>query len=144
MGLHTGQVAVGGIGSAQESVPTVVGDTALLAAEIQAYAPPGMIVCSDATARMVAGYCTMRPLEDLVLRDHSTLLHTWEVLTVRETRTRLEVEAERGLTPFVGREREFALLLDRFEQAKAGYSQIVFLVGEAGIGKSRLLFELRQ
>ena len=68
----------------------------------------------------------------------------WEVLAVEETRTRLEVEAERGLTPFMGRERELRLLHECFAQAQAGHGQVVFLVGEAGLGKSRLLLEFRQ
>jgi predicted ATPase len=66
------------------------------------------------------------------------------VLAARETRTRLEVEAERGLTPFVGRERELQLLADGFAQAQAGHGQMVFIVGEAGLGKSRFLLECRK
>src|SRR5437879_13570939 len=67
----------------------------------------------------------------------------WEVVAARETRTRLEVEAERGLTPFVGRERELGLLLDAFDRARSDRGQVTFVVGDAGSGKSRLLLELR-
>ena len=66
------------------------------------------------------------------------------MLVVDETRTRLEVGAERSLTPFTGRERELRLLHESFAQAQAGHGQVVSLVGEAGLGKSRLLLEFRQ
>jgi tetratricopeptide (TPR) repeat protein len=69
---------------------------------------------------------------------------TWEVISARIARTRLEVGAERGLTPFVGRERELQLLFECFEQAKAGHGQVVFIAGEPGIGKSRLLLEFHR
>jgi predicted ATPase len=68
----------------------------------------------------------------------------WEVISARIARTRLEVEAERGLTPFVGRERELQLLYECFEKAKAGHGQVVFITGEPGMGKSRLLLEFRR
>jgi energy-coupling factor transporter ATP-binding protein EcfA2 len=63
----------------------------------------------------------------------------WEVVTAREARSRLEVEAERGLTALVWREREMAAFWDCFEKARAGQGQMVFIVGEPGIGKSRLV-----
>jgi tetratricopeptide (TPR) repeat protein len=66
------------------------------------------------------------------------------VTSAQVARTRLDVEAERGLTPFVGRDRELQLLLECFEKSRAGYGQVVFIVGEPGIGKSRLLLEFRR
>jgi tetratricopeptide (TPR) repeat protein len=66
------------------------------------------------------------------------------VISARVARTRLDVEAERGLTPFVGRDRELQLLFECFEKARAGDGQVVFIVGEPGIGKSRLLLEFRR
>lgn len=66
------------------------------------------------------------------------------MIATRLARTRLDVGAERGLTPYVGRERELRALLDAFEQAKTGRGQVVFVVVEPGIGKSRLLYELRR
>ncbi|MEE8303521.1 MAG: AAA family ATPase, partial [Candidatus Tectomicrobia bacterium] len=122
---------------------TAIGDTTNVTSRLQNAAEPGQIVISEATHRLVEGYCTTQPLDALVLKGKTEPMRAWNVLTVQETRTRLEVEAERGLTSFVGREREFQLLTDCFAQAQEGHGQIMFLVGEAGLGKSRLLLEFR-
>ena len=71
-------------------------------------------------------------------------MRAFEVLAPARLRSRLDVAAERGLTPLVGRDRELGTLLDRFADVKAGRGQVVLLVGDAGIGKSRLLLELRR
>ena len=71
-------------------------------------------------------------------------MRAFEVTGARSRRTRLEVTAERGLTPLVGRERELAALEDLFREVRGGRGQIVFIAGEAGIGKSRLLLEFRR
>jgi predicted ATPase len=78
------------------------------------------------------------------LKGKAETVRAWNVLSARETRSRLDVEAERGLTPLVGRHKELAVLGDCFEKACAGQGQMVFIVGEPGIGKSRLLYEFRQ
>ena len=71
-------------------------------------------------------------------------MRAFEVLRSRSRRARLDVAVERGLTPLIGRERELATLLDLFREMKAGRGQVVLVTGEAGIGKSRLLPELRR
>jgi tetratricopeptide (TPR) repeat protein len=144
MGLHTGSVIVGAIGDNLRMDYTAVGDTTNVASRLQHAAAPGQIVISEATHRLVAGYCTTQSLGELSLKGKTEPMRAWEVLSARETRTRLEVEAERGLTPFVGRERELQLLTDCFAQARAGHGQVVFIVGEAGLGKSRFLLEFRR
>jgi AAA ATPase domain len=96
------------------------------------------------THRLVEGYFHVRPLGPLALKGKAEPIQTWQVISARPPRTRLDVEAERGLTPFVGRPRQLRLLQERFERAKAGEGQVVFLVGEPGIGKSRLLYEFRR
>jgi predicted ATP-dependent serine protease len=83
-------------------------------------------------------------LGDLALKGKAEPAGAWEVISARIARTRLEVEAERGVTPFVGRERELQLLYECFEKAKAGHGQVVFITGEPGVGKSRLLLEFRR
>ena len=143
IGLHTGMVIVGAIGDNLRMDYTAVGDTTNVAARLQNEAAPGQIVMSEATHRLVAGYCTTRSLGELALKGKTEPMHAWEVLTAQETRTRLEVEAARGLTTFVGRDRELRLLQECFAQCREGHGQIVFLVGEAGLGKSRLLLEFR-
>ncbi|MFQ5946131.1 MAG: AAA family ATPase, partial [Anaerolineae bacterium] len=143
-GLNTGLVVVGSIGSDLRMDYTAVGDTTNVAARLLQAADPGRIVLSEPTHRLAAGYFYTRPLGKLSAKGKAEPLGAWEVLSARVARTRLEVEAERGLTPFVGRERELRLLSDCFEQAKAGHGQVVFLTGEPGIGKSRLLYEFRR
>ena len=144
MGLNTGLVIVGAIGDNLRMDYTAIGDTTNVAARLQQAAVPGQIRLSETTHRLVAGYCTTQPLGVLALKGKAEPVPAWEVLAVDETRTRLEVEAERGLTPYTGRERELRFLHEGFVQAKAGHGQVVFLVGEAGLGKSRLLLEFRQ
>ena len=144
LGLNTGLVIVGAIGDNLRMDYTAIGDTTNVAARLQQVAGPDRIVLSEATHRLMAGYCTTQPLGELSLKGKAEPVRAWEVVAVQEARTRLEVEAERGLTPFVGRGRELQLLTDCFAQAQAGHGQVVFLVGEAGLGKSRLLLELRQ
>ena len=143
-GLNTGLVVVGSIGNDLRMDYTAVGDTTNVAARLQAAADPGRILIAEATHRLVAGYFHTRSLGDLALKGKAEPVGAWEVISARIARTRLEVEAERGLTPFVGRERELQLLFECFEQAKAGHGQVVFIAGEPGIGKSRLLLEFRR
>src|SRR5260370_23281460 len=119
-----------------------VGDTTNVAARLPQAAHPGQVVISEATHRLIEGYFDTHPLGALQLKGKADAVPGWEVLGARGARTRFEVRAERGLTPFVGRQRELGMLLERFEQANDGHGQVVFIVGEPGIGKSRLLYEL--
>jgi class 3 adenylate cyclase len=141
--LNTGLVVVGSIGTDLRMDYTAVGDTTNVAARLQQAADRGRIVISAATHRLVDGYFYTRPLGDLVVKGKAEAVAAWEVIGSRIACTRLEIEAERGLTPYVGRERELALLEDAFERASAGQGRIVFIPGEPGIGKSRLLLEFR-
>jgi class 3 adenylate cyclase/tetratricopeptide (TPR) repeat protein len=143
-GLNTGLVVVGSIGSDLRMDYTAVGDTTNVAARLQQAGEPGHVTISEATHRLVHGYFETRALGEVQLKGKAEPLAIWEVVAAHESRTRLEVEADRGLTPFVGRERELASLLDAFARARAGHGQVAFLVGDAGIGKSRLLLELRR
>jgi len=143
-GLNTGLVVVGSIGGDLRMDYTAVGDTTNVAARLQQTGEPGRVTISEATHRLVRGYFESRPLGEINLKGKAEPVAAWEVLAAHETRTRLEVEADRGLTPFVGRERELGLLLDAFERACVGQGQVAFVVGDAGIGKSRLLLELRR
>jgi class 3 adenylate cyclase/tetratricopeptide (TPR) repeat protein len=143
-GLNTGLVVVGSIGSDLRMDYTALGDTTNISARLQQAADRGRIVVSEATHRLVAGYFFTRPLGALTLKGKAEPLPAWEVIAARTARTRLDVVAERGLTPYVGRERELRVLFDCFEKAKAGRGQVVFIVGEPGIGKSRLLHEFRR
>jgi class 3 adenylate cyclase/tetratricopeptide (TPR) repeat protein len=143
-GLNTGLVVVGSIGSDLRMDYTAVGDTTNVAARLQQVADPGRILVSEATHRLVEGYFYTRPLGELTLKGKAEPIGAWEVIGARGDRTRLDVEAERGLTPYVGREPELRQLTECFARARAGQGQVVFISGEPGIGKSRLLYEFRR
>jgi class 3 adenylate cyclase len=141
IGMNTGLVVVGKIGDDLRMDYTAVGDTTNLAAPLQQLAQPGTVVISEATHRLVAGFFDTHDLGEHAIKGHTALVRVYEVLRTRGRRTRLKVAAERGLTPRVGRDRELAVLLARFQQAKAGHGQAVSIAGEACIGKSRLVLE---
>jgi class 3 adenylate cyclase/DNA-binding winged helix-turn-helix (wHTH) protein/tetratricopeptide (TPR) repeat protein len=144
IGLHTGHVIVGAIGDTLRMDYTAVGDTINAAASLQQAAAPGQVVISEVTYHLVSGYCTAHPLGEVALQGNAGPARAWEVQAVHDTRTRLDVEAERGLTRFVGRQRELRLLHASLAQAQAGQGHAVFIVGEPAIGKSRLLREFRR
>jgi class 3 adenylate cyclase len=143
IGLNTGPVVVGRIGDDLRMDYTAVGDTTNLAARMQQTARPGSVVITEATHHFIEGFFETLDLGQVDIKGRSPV-KALEVLRPRGRRSRLEVAAERGLTPLVGRERELAALVERFADVKAGRGQVVSLVGEAGIGKSRLVHELRQ
>jgi class 3 adenylate cyclase len=143
-GLNTGLVVVGSIGSDLRMDYTAVGDTTNVAARLLQAASPGEIVVSEAVHRLVRGFFATEPLGALSVKGKQEPISAWRVTAALGTRTRLEVEAERGLTPLVGRQHELAVLEACFARAAAGRGQVVFVVGEPGIGKSRLLVEFRR
>jgi class 3 adenylate cyclase len=144
IGIHTGLVVVGKIGDDLRMDYTAVGDTTNLAARLQEIARPGSIVVSEATQRALAGFFEMRDLGLLDLRGRAEPIRAFEVVAERAVGGRIDAIAETGLTPLIGRERELESLRTAFESARGGRGQVVFLVGEAGIGKSRLLYEFRR
>ena len=144
MGLNTGLVVVGSIGDNLRMDYTAVGDTTNLAARMVTMAAPEQILVAEDTQRAVSGYFVTRPLGAQVVKGKAEPVNVYEVVRTRGLRTRLEVGAEQGLTPFVGREPELTLLQERWADARAGRGQVVCLMGEAGIGKSRLLLEFQR
>jgi class 3 adenylate cyclase/tetratricopeptide (TPR) repeat protein len=145
IGVATGIVVVGdlvGQGSAQEQA--VVGDTPNLAARLQNLAEPGSLVIAESTKRLLGGTFELKPLGAQTLKGFDAPVSAWAVLREAEIVSRFEASQPEGLTPFVGREHEVALLLDRWRGAREGEGQVVLLSGEAGIGKSRILAALRE
>jgi class 3 adenylate cyclase/tetratricopeptide (TPR) repeat protein len=143
IGLNTGAVVVGRIGDDLRMDYTAVGDTTNLAARMQQNAGPGGILITEATHKIVHGFFETLDLGRLDVKGHEAV-HAFEVLRARGARSRIEIRSERGLTPFVGRARELGVLLERFADVEAGRGQVVFVGGDAGIGKSRLLHEFRR
>jgi class 3 adenylate cyclase len=138
IGLATGLVVVGeliGEGVAQEQ--TVVGDTPNLAARLQALAAPGQVVVGEATRRLLGTGFLLDDLGAQALKGIAGAVSAFAVTGERVLASRFEGRAT-GLQPMVGRDQELALLLERWAQAEAGEGQAVLLVGEAGVGKSRI------
>src|SRR5262245_34219661 len=143
IGLHTGLVVVGGVRD-DTALFIVVGDVVSGAMVLQEQAAPGQILCSDTTARLVRGLARLEAVAPCQLPGQSTPLMVYTVLEGRGRRAPGWERWERVLSPFVGRERELALLHALLAQVEMGRGQVVGMVGEPGIGKSRLLYEFRQ
>jgi class 3 adenylate cyclase/tetratricopeptide (TPR) repeat protein len=141
VGLNTGLVVVGRIGDDLRMDYTAVGNTTHLAARLQVLAEPGTILITETTYRLVAGYIRSEAMGPVEVKGQHALVQVYKVAGRRRWRSRLEISAERGLTPLVGRQRELTLLDDCLTRAEGGRGQVVGIVGEAGVGKSRLLYE---
>ncbi len=146
VGIATGRVVVGETGGGDASVPKLaVGETPNLAARLQGLAAADEIVISSSTHRLLRGTFEYQDQGLHALKGIVQPVHAWKVLEVSLAKGRFEAaHDETELTPFVGRESEFALLLDRWEQAKNGEGQVVLVCGEGGIGKSRITQALRE
>jgi len=143
LGIHTGLVVVGDMGSAGRHEQLALGETPNIAARLQELAAPDTVVMSEATAQLVQGYFVCQALGAQALKGLTQPLMVYRVLHESGAQTRLDVAATRGLTRLVGREQEVGLLAERWERAAEGMGQVVVLTGEAGIGKSRLVQVLR-
>ena len=138
VGIATGLVVVGdllGEGAAQEQA--VIGETPNLAARLQGLAEPNTVVIADNTRRMLGGLFDYRDLGTLPIAGIDYPVHVWRVLGASLVGSRFEA-LRAASTPLIGREEEIALLTRRWERAKAGDGSVVLIVGEPGIGKSRI------
>jgi predicted ATPase/class 3 adenylate cyclase len=143
MGVHTGFVVVGAIGDNLRMDYTAVGDTTHLAARLQQLAEPGAILISDATARLVEGYALLERLGPTELRGRAQPVVVHTVVGPGSRRSRLDGSGH-GLSRFVGRDRELATLIELLGQVEQGHGQVAAIVGEPGVGKSRLILETRR
>ena len=142
VGLNSGEVVVGSIGSDLRMEYSAVGQTTHLAARMEQMAKPASVLLTADTLRLAEGYVQARPLGPVPVRGLTDPVEVFELLSATPVRTRLQVAAARGLTSLVGRQAELGLLRQALDLAQNGRGQVVALVGEAGVGKSRLAWEL--
>jgi class 3 adenylate cyclase/predicted ATPase len=141
VGLNSGEVVVRSIGSDLKMDYTAVGQTTHLAARMEQMATPGSILVAPETLRLAEGFVQVKPLGPINVKGLSEPVEVYEITGAGPVRSRLQAAAARGLTRFVGRTAEFETLCQALKRARAGRGQVVALVGEPGVGKSRLFWE---
>jgi class 3 adenylate cyclase/tetratricopeptide (TPR) repeat protein len=143
IGLNSGPVVVGTIGDDLRMDYTAIGDTTNLASRMESLATPGSVIVSRATYKLVKEYFEFKARDKTEIKGKEIPQDTFELIKLSNIETRLEASAAKGLTKFVGRKNTMAILKEAFKKSSSGKGQVVGVVGEAGIGKSRLILELR-
>jgi class 3 adenylate cyclase/tetratricopeptide (TPR) repeat protein len=141
VGLNSGEVVVRSIGSDLRMDYTAVGQTTHLAARMEQMAAPGSILLTPDTLRLAEGHVQVTALGPMQVKGLDAPVAVYELLGAGTARSRLQAAAARGLTQFVGRDAELETLRRTLELAGSGHGQVVALVGEPGVGKSRLVWE---
>jgi len=141
VGLHSGEVVVRAIGNDLHMDYSAVGQTTHLAARMEQLAAPGSILLTAATLRLVEGLVRVQPLGPVPVKGLTDPVEVFELVGASTLRRRLQAAVARGLSPFVGRQLEVEALQQALAQAGVGQGQIVALLGEPGVGKSRLVYE---
>jgi len=142
VGLNSGEVVVRAIGSDLHMDYTAVGQTTNLAARMEQLARPGTILMTGATLALVEGYVEVKALGPVPVKGVAEPIEVFEATGASTARTRFQAAARRGLTRFVGRDTEMEQLHRVLQLAADGHGQVAAIVGEAGVGKSRLVYEL--
>jgi class 3 adenylate cyclase/predicted ATPase len=140
IGLHTGPAVV----EAKEETVSLVGEARNVAVRLEDVAAPGQVLCSEATHRLIRGQFQCTGLGPRKLKGVAQAVELFQVQGIGEVRSAIEVARPAELTPLTGRDHEISLLKDRWEQAQEGMGQIVLLIGEPGLGKSRLVHTLKE
>ena len=141
VGLNSGEVVVGAIGNDLKMDYTAIGQTVHLASRMEQMATPGSVLMTADALQLAEGYVQVKPLGPVAVKGMSDPVDVYEVTGAGIARTRLQAAASRGLSRFVGRDSETEQLRRALEQARVGHGQIVAVVGEPGVGKSRLFYE---
>jgi class 3 adenylate cyclase len=143
IGLNSGPVVVGAIGDDLRMDYTAIGDTTNLASRVESMTKPGQSMVSRNTYQLARDFFEFKPLGKVQVKGKKESQEVYELLRASEVETRIEAAAAKGLSRFVGRSREMEALKDAFEKTHSGSGQVIGAVGEAGVGKSRLLVEFR-
>ena len=141
VGLNSGEVVVRAIGNDLHMDYSAVGQTTHLAARMEQLAAPGSVLLTAATLRLVEGLVRVQGLGPVPVKGLADPVEVFELVGATALRRRLEVAVARGLSPFVGRQPEVEALQQALARAGAGQGQVVALIGEPGVGKSRLVYE---
>jgi class 3 adenylate cyclase len=141
VGLHAGEVVVRAIGNDLHMDYTAVGQTTHLAARMEQLALPGSILLTQAALRLVEGLVRVNTLGPVPIKGLANPVEVFELVGATALRRRLQAAVARGLSPFVGRQPEMEALQQALAQAGAGQGQVIALLGEPGVGKSRLVYE---
>jgi len=143
VGLNSGQVIVGSIGDDLRMDYTAIGDTTNLAARMENLAKPGTVLLSKNTYKLARDYFEVTQLGRLQVKGKEEPEDAYELIKPSKIETRIHASAAKGLTKFVGRKNSMAALMEPYEKVKSGSGQVVGIVGEAGVGKSRLILEFQ-
>ena len=138
VGINSGDVVVRSIGNDLRMDYTAVGQTTHLAARMEQLAPPGVTRLTSETVRLAEGFVQVKPLGAIPIKGVAEPMEVFELVGAAAVRTRLQAARARGFSRFVGREPEMAQIRQAAENARGGRGQVVAVVGEAGVGKSRL------
>jgi class 3 adenylate cyclase len=141
VGLNSGAVVVRAIDSSLHMDYTAVGQTTHLAARMEQMAKPGSVLITAETLRLAEGLLQARPLGPVPVKGLAHPVEVFELVGATPMRTRLLVAAARGLTHFVGRQAEIEALRQALEHTGTGHGQVVAVIGEPGVGKTRLFYE---
>ena len=143
IGLNSGPVIVGAIGDDLRMDYTAVGDTTNLASRMQGMAEPGSVLVSSHTQKLARDFFEFKPVGEIPVKGKEKPQESYELLKPTQVETRIGASVAKGLTRFVGRNREMESLREAFQKAREGSGQVLGIVGEAGVGKSRLILELK-
>ena len=144
IGINTGPVVLGSVGEGEALSFTALGDTVNVAARLQQAAEPDAVLISEATQALVGGYAECAPAGELTLKGKSEAQQVFHLEAIKSGVTRFDISISRGLTPLVGRNEELAALDRHWQQARAGHLVVCNMIGDPGIGKSRLVHEFQR